>query len=230
MTARVIVEGAPRHLDAFHEHHLLRIGLEALTNALKHSGARQIDVMLHFDPEHVELTVKDDGCGIAHAADNVPAGPLRPPRDPRARGQARRRSAAAARRRGHAIDGESSHTETFGIPLGGRSTRGVMADKLKLMLVDDHYLVRMGLASIMALEPDVVVCAEASSGQEARALYRIHRPDVTLMDLRLPDISGTETLQAFGASSRTHASSSSRRMCATRRSTAPCRRAPWPCW
>ena len=72
-----------------------------------------------------------------------------------------------------------------------------MADKLKLMLVDDHYLVRMGLASIMALEPDMEVCAEASSGQEARALYRTHRPDVTLMDLRLPDISGTETLQAI---------------------------------
>ena len=47
-----------------------------------------------------------------------------------------------------------------------------MADKLKLMLVDDHYLVRMGLSSIMALEPDVVVCAEASSGEQARALYR----------------------------------------------------------
>jgi two-component system NarL family response regulator len=55
----------------------------------------------------------------------------------------------------------------------------------------------MGLASIMALEPDVEVCAEAASGQEARALYRTHRPDVTLMDLRLPDISGTETLQAI---------------------------------
>ena len=72
-----------------------------------------------------------------------------------------------------------------------------MADKLKLMLVDDHYLVRMGLASIVALEPDVVVCAEASSGEQARALYRIHRPDVTLMDLRLPDVSGTETMQAI---------------------------------
>ena len=72
-----------------------------------------------------------------------------------------------------------------------------MADKLKLMLVDDHYLVRMGLASIMALEPDVEVCAEASNGQEARALYRTHQPDVTLMDLRLPEISGTETLQAI---------------------------------
>ena len=72
-----------------------------------------------------------------------------------------------------------------------------MADKLKLMLVDDHYLVRMGLASIMALEPDITVCAEASSGEQARALFRAHRPDVTLMDLRLPDVSGTETLQAI---------------------------------
>ena len=72
-----------------------------------------------------------------------------------------------------------------------------MADKLKLMLVDDHYLVRMGLASIMALEPDITVCAEASNGEQARALFRTHRPDVTLMDLRLPDISGTETLQAI---------------------------------
>ena len=72
-----------------------------------------------------------------------------------------------------------------------------MADKLKLMLVDDHYLVRMGLASIMALEPDITVCAEASNGEQARALFRAHRPDVTLMDLRLPDVSGTETLQAI---------------------------------
>jgi signal transduction histidine kinase len=74
VNARVTVEGGPRYLDAFHEHHLLRIGLEALTNALKHSGATHIDVVLRFDPEHVELTVKDDGCGISHAADDVPAG------------------------------------------------------------------------------------------------------------------------------------------------------------
>ena len=72
-----------------------------------------------------------------------------------------------------------------------------MADKLKLMLVDDHYLVRMGLASVLALEPDMVVCAEASSGEQACALYRVHSPDVTLMDLRLPGMSGTATVQAI---------------------------------
>ena len=72
-----------------------------------------------------------------------------------------------------------------------------MADKLRLMLVDDHYLVRMGLASVLALEPDMTMCAEASSGEQACALYRAHRPDVTLMDLRLPGMSGAETVKAI---------------------------------
>src|SRR6185312_4395725 len=74
-----------------------------------------------------------------------------------------------------------------------------MADKLKVMLVDDHYLVRMGLASIISLEPDMVVCAEASTGEQARSLFRSYRPDVTLMDLRLPGMNGSETIQAIRA-------------------------------
>jgi two-component system, NarL family, response regulator len=72
-----------------------------------------------------------------------------------------------------------------------------VADKLKIMLVDDHYLVRVGLASIISLEPDMYVCAEASNGEQARAMFRTHRPDVTLMDLRLPGISGLGTAQAI---------------------------------
>jgi DNA-binding NarL/FixJ family response regulator len=71
-----------------------------------------------------------------------------------------------------------------------------MADKLRIMLVDDHYLVRMGLASIIALEPDMV---EASTGEQALSLFRQHRPHVTLMDLRLPGASGSETTQAIRA-------------------------------
>jgi DNA-binding NarL/FixJ family response regulator len=72
-----------------------------------------------------------------------------------------------------------------------------MAGKLRVMLVDDHYLVRMGLASIIALEADMMVCAEASTGEQAQTLFRAHRPDVALMDLRLPGMSGTETTQAI---------------------------------
>lgn len=72
-----------------------------------------------------------------------------------------------------------------------------MSDALKIMLVDDHYLVRMGLASIIALEPDMTLCAEASTGEQAVALFHAHRPDVTLMDLRLPGMSGSETTHAI---------------------------------
>ena len=72
-----------------------------------------------------------------------------------------------------------------------------MAEKLRIMLVDDHYLVRVGLASIIALEPDMTVCAEASTGEQAIELFRLHRPDVTLMDLRLSGVNGSEATAAI---------------------------------
>ena len=74
-----------------------------------------------------------------------------------------------------------------------------MSTDLRLMLVDDHYLVRLGLSSVIALEPDMRVCAEASTGHQAIELFRSDRPDVTLMDLRLPDLSGTEAIRTIRA-------------------------------
>ena len=74
-----------------------------------------------------------------------------------------------------------------------------MAQKLRIMLVDDHYLVRVGLASIIAIEPDMTVCAEASNGEQAIAMFRAKRPDVTLMDLRLSGVTGTEATRAIHA-------------------------------
>ena len=72
-----------------------------------------------------------------------------------------------------------------------------MGDTLKIMLVDDHYLVRMGLTSVIALEPDMTICAEAATGEQAVAMYGANRPDVTLMDLRLPGMSGADAIQAI---------------------------------
>jgi len=62
--AEVRVEGARRRLDASLEHHLLRIGLEAVTNAVKHSGATRIDMVVRFSSSSTELVVTDDGCGL----------------------------------------------------------------------------------------------------------------------------------------------------------------------
>lgn len=63
--------------------------------------------------------------------------------------------------------------------------------KIRLLLVDDHFIVRMGLAGSLNQEPDLQVVAEADSGGSAVAAYLEHRPDVTLMDGRLPDFHGS---------------------------------------
>jgi DNA-binding NarL/FixJ family response regulator len=62
--------------------------------------------------------------------------------------------------------------------------------------VDDHPLLREGLAAIINSQPDMAVVAQAASAQEALVQYRKYQPDVTLMDLRLPDQSGIEALEA----------------------------------
>ena len=69
--------------------------------------------------------------------------------------------------------------------------------KIRLLLVDDHFFVRMGLAVSLNAEPDLQVVADAADGSKALKLYREHRPDVVLMDGRLPGMSGTETLSAL---------------------------------
>ncbi len=68
---------------------------------------------------------------------------------------------------------------------------------LSVMLVDDHLIVRRGLASLIGDEPDLTVVAEASSGEEAIALASAHRPDVIVLDLRLRDMSGIDVAEAL---------------------------------
>lgn len=69
--------------------------------------------------------------------------------------------------------------------------------KISVLIVDDHPILRLGVAVIINAQPDMKVCAQASSGEEAVQLYRKHRPEITLMDLRLPGMSGLEALRAI---------------------------------
>ena len=62
--------------------------------------------------------------------------------------------------------------------------------KIRLLVVDDHRVVRVGLRAMLAHEKDMEVVAEAADGPEALAAHAQHHPDITLLDLRLPDISG----------------------------------------
>jgi len=68
---------------------------------------------------------------------------------------------------------------------------------IRVFSVDDHALLREGIAAVITNEPDMVLVAQASTGREAVQLYQKHRPDVTLMDLRLPDMSGIDAMIAI---------------------------------
>jgi DNA-binding NarL/FixJ family response regulator len=69
--------------------------------------------------------------------------------------------------------------------------------QIRIFCVDDHPLMREGIAAIIRNEPDMLLVAEASNGREAIQGFREHRPDITLMDLRLPDISGVDAIVAI---------------------------------
>jgi DNA-binding NarL/FixJ family response regulator len=73
--------------------------------------------------------------------------------------------------------------------------------KIRVLSVDDHPLLRAGIAAIINDTADMEVVAQAASGREAVETFRIHQPDVTLMDLRLPDISGIDAMIAICAAS-----------------------------
>jgi DNA-binding NarL/FixJ family response regulator len=71
-------------------------------------------------------------------------------------------------------------------------------EKMKVMIVDDHPLMRVGIAAIINARGDMTVVAQAGTGEEAVALFQRHKPDITLMDLRLPGkMGGVEAIAAI---------------------------------
>ena len=68
---------------------------------------------------------------------------------------------------------------------------------IRILTVDDHALLRKGIAALVNVEPDMKLVAEASTGEEAIKEFKKHRPDITLMDLRMPDMSGIEATVAI---------------------------------
>jgi len=73
----------------------------------------------------------------------------------------------------------------------------VRAEPIRILAVDDHALLRGGIAALVGTQPDMKLVAEASTGREAIQLFRTHRPDVTLMDVQMPEVDGIDALMAI---------------------------------
>ncbi|HEY1950484.1 MAG TPA: response regulator transcription factor [Bryobacteraceae bacterium] len=70
-----------------------------------------------------------------------------------------------------------------------------MSGQIRILVVEDHHIVRQGLVALLKTVPDLMVVAEAAGGEQGIDAFREHQPDVTLMDLRLPDIGGAEAVR-----------------------------------
>jgi DNA-binding NarL/FixJ family response regulator len=69
--------------------------------------------------------------------------------------------------------------------------------RIRILAVDDHPILRQGVAGLLAAQADMCLVAEAANGQEAIQLYRTHKPDITLMDLQMPEMNGLDAMIAI---------------------------------
>ena len=74
-----------------------------------------------------------------------------------------------------------------------------MIPKIRILVAEDHLVARVGICAILNVQPDMEVVAEAIDGREAVEQFRVHRPDVALLDMRMPHMSGVEAAAAIGA-------------------------------
>ena len=213
---RAIVEGHSRPLAAAAREDVHRILREALLNAFRHADARHVELEVHYGAESLRAFVRDDGIGIDPGVlsggreGHFGLGGMRE----RAQAIGGRLTVWSKPMAGTEVELVVPARVAFAGPAprgwrawrrrpaaDGGNPRGeglvTTVTPIRVFGVDDHPLLREGIAAIVGNEGDMRMVAQASTGREAIDRYREIRPDVTLMDLRLPDLNGIDVLVAI---------------------------------
>ena len=197
---RFSVTGSPVNLPSEAEMAVYRIAQEACANVRKHARASRIIATLDYGPEQVRLTIADNGIGFQPAS--VPEA-----------GGSGHFGLAGARQRAQAAGGvvhiESAPgrgaTLLVEFPIAGRAASEVPHGDderrrgdapIRVLLVDDHPLVRHGLREILGHSPEIEVAGEAGDAGDALEMIRSLQPDVVVVDVQLPGMSGIELIEA----------------------------------
>jgi two-component system, NarL family, response regulator LiaR len=199
LPCRLVVTGAARPLTGDVQLTLLRVAQEAIANARKHAQASQIEIRLEFGEDEVTLSVADDGRGLDPAVKGrLPAS---------SGGFGLSSMADRLRQIGGSLDvrgglGNGPGTTivaTVPYPSAITEPRAEPApipeqNKIRVVVVDDHPATRTGLAALLDAQPDMATIGQAANGEEGVRLVAALRPDVALIDLRLPKLGGVETI------------------------------------
>ena len=180
--------------------------LEALTNVRKHADAANVEIELTFrDTGLVQLHVHDDGKGAVEETAGSSYG-LR-----------------GIRERAEQLKGRANYrmAPNEGFTLNGRAAR-----MTGIVIADDQALFREGLRTLLSTRPDMDVVGEAANGDEAVALVEQLRPNVVLMDLRMPKVDGSRRPPASASAGPRSRCWSSPRSTTMRTCSARCEPAP----
>ena len=204
------LRGQLRDLPPVWQENLLHIGQEALTNALKYAHPRNFETRLTSDTQRTSPGASRRRRWIRS---QQPTRRLRPGRDARARRangrQPKDHQRARQRhktRRYPALQRRIEIVRPKMKPAGKTTTRALGKEaasppkpgkksRIRVLIADDHTVVREGLVSLIRRKPDMTVIGEAKNGHEAVDLWKQHRPDVTLLDLRMPELDGVSAIK-----------------------------------
>ena len=177
-----------------------RIVQEALTNALKHSGSgARASVTVAYEPGEVVLTVEDDGEGPPDMDDLGEAGGGHGLVGMRERAALYGGLVQAGRRRGGGFAVRARLPTRPLVPGAELSRQAGARVTVRVLLVDDQQLIRAGFRMILDAEEDIEVVGECADGTQAVDSVRRLKPDVVLMDIRMPEMDGIEATRLIAA-------------------------------